>query len=63
MAEVKSGIPTFSFLQDKKIVRQYKTFVECGRNPLHGKYETFVKEFEDFIKEIGFSVYVCKGYL
>ena len=22
----------------------------------------FVKEFEEFIKEIGFSVYVCKGY-
>lgn len=47
MAEIKNGIPTFSFLQKKKIVRQYKTFVECGRNPLHGKYETLVKEFED----------------
>ena len=22
----------------------------------------FVKEFEDYIKETGFSIYLCKGY-
>lgn len=51
MAEIKNGIPTFSFLQDKKVVREYNTFVECGRNPLHGKYETLIKEFEDGTKQ------------
>ena len=47
MAEVKSGIPTFSFLEPKKVVRTYETEVQCLRNLAHGKFKSLINVYED----------------
>ena len=47
MAEVKSGIPTFSFLEPKKVVRTYETEVQCLRNLAHGKFKALINVYDD----------------
>ena len=47
MVEVKSGIPTFSFLEPKKVVRTYETKVQCKKNLAHGKFKALINVYED----------------
>ena len=47
MAEIKNGIPTFSFLEPKKIIRTYETEVKCQRNSAHGMFKALINVYED----------------
>ena len=60
MAEVKSGIPTFSFLEPKKIVRTYETEVQCQSNSAHGKFKALINVYDDGTQQSEYGCPECK---
>ena len=49
--EIKSGIPAFSILEPRKVVRTYESEVQCQRNLAHGKFKALINVYDDGTKQ------------